>query len=308
MTKKTQDSRVEYLVNAKYPMPPGISIGSKPVGGVYSEASGRKESVERASYRVELLALSEDALEALFQKTKAESKRRTALAAAKRDDELFNSEEQLADLNYWAKTAYWSLDEAIALLLGKNPKIVNLESVRRAPRYPISPFVERYEELHALAKRAVATKELSQSVFPRRFIAWAVRLELECPAELKLAVEKYAQPDLTWEALYNQQKALYETQVEAVEKLNAKSELLAEKLVVAQGKSLGLATDKSAYWTGLAKRINNAADKYLAWSTTQTVVQKSGNFHEWLTEDLAFTNREAEIAKKVLSENFKNIS
>jgi hypothetical protein len=307
MTKKTQDSLVEYLVDAKYPRPPRIFIGGKPVGGVYSDASGASDNAERASYRVELLELTEAALEELFQQTQDAIKRLRDLAATKRDDKLFNNEEQLANLRLWAQKAYWSLDEAIALLLGKNPDFVNLESVRSAPRYPISPFVERYKELHTLVNRAVATKDLSLKVFPRRFIAWAVRLDLECPDELKLAVKKYALSDLSWKDLYFQHKDLYDSESETVAKLTAKCQLLTDKLAEVHGKTPSVATEKSAYWNGLAKRINDAADKYLAWSDTQTAVQKSGNLHEWLTTDLAFTNREAETAKKILSENFKNI-
>jgi len=99
---------------------------------------------------------------------------------------FFNQSASNADFTYWSKHAYWSIDEGIALVLGKDPRKVTWEQVK--PYLSASPFAKKFNELKELARRYVNCKELFDSVFPGIFLAWAKRMSIYIPPELEEAV------------------------------------------------------------------------------------------------------------------------
>lgn len=119
-------------------------------------------------------------------------------AAAKEAERFYNRPDAIADLGYWAKMEYWTLEESIALLLGKNPKVVTWKAVQNevAPNFTIAPpvpsaFLADYVRLWELAKRATAM--LSAKLKPRDVVTWArstdlVRIPPELEATFPIAV------------------------------------------------------------------------------------------------------------------------
>ena len=75
---------------------------------------------------------------------------------------FFNQTTSDADVNYWSKQAYWSIDEAIALILGKDPRKVTWNNVKS--HLPTSPLAMKFHELREIAKRYV--KQIS--IFGKR--------------------------------------------------------------------------------------------------------------------------------------------
>ena len=66
--------------------------------------------------------------------------------AAERDEtEFFNLPTAAADFSLWNRKKHWHPEEAAALSLGKNPKIVNPQTLGRLQR-PDSPFVREFQE------------------------------------------------------------------------------------------------------------------------------------------------------------------
>ena len=97
-----------------------------------SRSGGRNEQV-----RLELLKKIDEykktiqkkpivELEALYKEEKAKElkaiKQKSILDEQSR---FFNQSSSNADFSDWSKMAHWSLDEAVALSFGKNPKTVN---------------------------------------------------------------------------------------------------------------------------------------------------------------------------------------
>ena len=60
-----------------------------------------------------------------------------------------------ADIDHWSKAAHWTLDEAIALSLGKAPELVRWERLQSLTALG-SPFVIQYARRRDLALRAKA--------------------------------------------------------------------------------------------------------------------------------------------------------
>lgn len=141
---------------------------------------------------------------------------------------FFNQPNCDADFSYWSKQAYWSIDEAIALLLGKEPRKVTWDEVKKY--IPASPFANRFNEIRELARRYVNCKELYDPVFPGIFLAWSERMSIEVPTELKGAVNALGIQVADWKGYYeksseqyNQLNKLY---TETLELLKTKDQMI----------------------------------------------------------------------------------
>jgi len=80
--------------------------------------------------------------------------------------------------------AYWSAEEAVALILGKDPKRVNLINLDEYST-TVSPFIQKYKNLKELIDRTVEMEDLPERATPRQFVEWARKIDLEIPDELQ---------------------------------------------------------------------------------------------------------------------------
>lgn len=121
---------------------------------------------------------------------------------------FFNQPECDADFDYWSKQAYWSIDEAIALLFGKNPEKVTWDNIKCF--LPVSAFVKKFNELRVLAKRYVDFGQLYNSVLPGIFLAWATRMNLKIPTKLQNAIDRIGIQVADWKSHYEQGTERYD--------------------------------------------------------------------------------------------------
>src|SRR5262245_50113135 len=97
---------------------------------------------------------------------------------------FFNRPSAQADFEHWGKAAFWTMDEAIALSFGKEPKRVTWKNVEQYVN--TSLFASEYQRRRDLLLRAAAfNHRLEGRVKPEDFLAWAKRLNLSIPPELK---------------------------------------------------------------------------------------------------------------------------
>ncbi|MCJ2128679.1 hypothetical protein [Methylobacterium sp. E-045] len=108
---------------------------------------------------------------------------RIKAAASLDDEEFYNSPEAEADFSHWLKAGVWHADEAIALSRGKDPQVVNQESLR-SPRSSASPFRIEYKRRKWLVERAIEAGQLNVSMTPNSFIEWAKNSGFELPPEM----------------------------------------------------------------------------------------------------------------------------
>jgi len=206
MVKIPKIDYVAYLVNRKFPdfMPPfPIGLQFKQYDGIIHSDEDEWlppsiEIVEKAKiYREKLSGFPKPGLKKLYQ---------AELIKQYEDDDqkrFFNLPDAAADYEYWSKMAHWTLDEALALSFGKNPKVVTWKRLEKIMSYT-SPFVRKYERTRELALRAVTWKKLYDPVLPTIFINWVKENEILFPDELAVIIQA-KNSDLTdWKKNYDE--------------------------------------------------------------------------------------------------------
>ena len=135
-----------------------------------------------------------------------ETERVNAAYRAKWEEEerkrFFNAPGSAAALHHWARAAYWSLDEAVALSFGKEPNLVTWDKVR--PHLQVSPFAMNFSARRDLAIRAKGVGQLFDPVLPGLFLGWAKRMKMDFPAELESLVQEFGGYVGDWKLLYDQ--------------------------------------------------------------------------------------------------------
>lgn len=171
---------------------------------------GTKKAYENISLgmepeRVKLRALSVAELQAQLATQERQRVENSALNArqaearklekAKNDEasKFYNLASASADFEHWSKAEYWTLEEAVSLLLGKDPRVVSWETLK--PYHPASNpftflagqkpapttgFLKKYERLLDLASRWQTMKN-TQRLAPHEVLDWARHTEAAEP-------------------------------------------------------------------------------------------------------------------------------
>lgn len=103
-------------------------------------------------------------------------------AEAKEAARFYNRPDAMADFAYWCKVEFWTLDEAVALLLGRDPQVVTPEALTAELSRPTgffnlgaapgkAAFHIAHERLRTLMLRAEALA--SPRLKPSHVLAWA---------------------------------------------------------------------------------------------------------------------------------------
>ena len=163
-------------------------------------------------YREQLEKMSSEALEQLLS-----GQPKTALSYCTRftlrETALFFHQPQAkADFDYWARLPWWTLDEAIALSFGRDPDLVNSETIQ--PYRGRSQFAEEFERRRRLAVRFQAINQLSDPVFPGIFLSWAKQSQMDFPIALEVAVEARWSQIFDWRQFSCDQDAYYKKEIE----------------------------------------------------------------------------------------------
>ncbi|MGY3558690.1 ElaB/YqjD/DUF883 family membrane-anchored ribosome-binding protein [Bradyrhizobium sp. USDA 4463] len=201
----SRNNIIEFLVLRKFPPTTlvGLSNRSQPKGTTILDRMLRNEQITR--YQSELQSLASDELQSLYEAEGAK-----ALADLQREEEgrFFNQPHAAADFDHWSKAEHWSLDEAIALAMGKAPEVVSWEKIKAYGS--VSRFVTQYARLRDLTQRAKAWQKLFDPVLPPIFIKWAEDNEIAIPAQLSEKVSRFRGKLIDWEKEYTELKSAAE--------------------------------------------------------------------------------------------------
>ena len=193
---------IKLLVRRKFPPTVLASLSNQPQpkGSTTLDRMFRREEISR--YRSQLQNLPSDRLQSLYGKEMAAV---SADMQREEDAHFFNQPHSKADFNHWSKAEHWSLDEAIALVLGKAPEIVSWDKIKTY--VGTSPFVKQYSRLRDLAERAKVWEKLYDPVLPPIFLKWAEDNEIAVPAELAEKVAKLKGKLVDWKKQYEDANA-----------------------------------------------------------------------------------------------------
>lgn len=145
-----------------------------------------EKRLAKERYEARLMVLSPAELEEAYEKMLAEIAQRSP-----GDERLFFNE-PFADAEYhhWARQFSWSLEEFAALLLGKDPDIVNFHSLQHLSRS--STFVTNFVTLLHCLQQAKEQDELRECVRPEELLGWARAHQIEVPSELSQSLEAHS--------------------------------------------------------------------------------------------------------------------
>lgn len=96
---------------------------------------------------------------------------------------FYNRPESKANVEQWLNTSFWTIEEAVSLSLGKDPRRVNSELLEQVVGF--SSFVETYRHRLLQVTRAVQAGYLTEQIAPNSFIEWATQTAIDLPDELQ---------------------------------------------------------------------------------------------------------------------------
>ncbi len=221
MINNSKKSKVDYLVGLKFghiskAPPPLTSRGNSN----FNHEQHRELISKVKAYEGELFALADVKLNDLLEQETAKARERIRLSHEQKERQRFyNQPSADADFVYWSIMADWTLDEAIALSFGKNPKIVNWDMVQPVlnerqlgfdmETIIVPRFADEYSKRRDLALRALRWKKLYDPVLPSIFLGWAKELQLVVPVQLVAEVEKIGGTAINWFEKYQELKTEY---------------------------------------------------------------------------------------------------
>ena len=220
---------------------------------------------ETISYRKKLLAMPRHEMSTLFETELAKNNRELE-AKSEELDKFYNHPAAAADYEHWDKATTWTIDEAVALLLGKSPEAVTWEIVKRDTQF--SKFAKIYARNRDLALRATEAGELSNPVQPSKFLGWAKQFGIDCPAELAGLVNAGNDNSQDWKAEYDELATALEAKDQMIADLTEQLDQLEKQLKTSENKKIlsslykiliGIAFEQYDY--DPARRRNNATEQ-----------------------------------------------
>lgn len=201
----------EYLARRRYP---SAFVVRDLASDDYTNRRKQEHYVSQAeAYMEELRTKPPEELKALLDE---ERKKEAAEAAERlREEEasrFFNRPDAQADFTHWSKAAYWTLEEAIALSFGRDPRRVNWKSIES--HAGVSPFVRLYRDLRDLAHRAKVMGQLYDPVAPGFFLAWASRTGASIDPHLVECVIANGGIIDDWKTLFDAEKKAHQATIE----------------------------------------------------------------------------------------------
>jgi len=95
---------------------------------------------------------------------------------------FFEQLDAQADLEHWSRAEYWTPDEAAAVSFGKNPNVVNANTLKSY--LGKASFADEYYLRRDLVDRAIQSGRLPREIPPADFVAWLHQRSIPVPREL----------------------------------------------------------------------------------------------------------------------------
>jgi hypothetical protein len=198
---------LEYLVRTKFPLAWSITAASSPHASASTHERARVAEAQAAGCTEELKALPPNELARLAKEAALAGEEEVRLRRGLEENQRFFSQSRAdVDVTHWSRMSYWTLDEAVALSLGKDPRVVKWDRVKSLVHS--SPFATEFEARREIVIRAIVMRQLSRSTIPSVFLAWAARMRFPMPANLVDVVKALGHQISDWKSAYYAQKKI----------------------------------------------------------------------------------------------------
>lgn len=159
---------------------------------------------DQNEYYKQLCTMSESELHDLFN-YRIGWREADAFARREREDSFrfFSKPASLADFDFWSRQLLWTVDQAVALSLGRNPDIVNSATLSDPENLcDGSAFAEQYFSRVRIAQTFLAAGQLAETATPGEMLAWLERARLSYPDRLRTLVEGMGHCIADWQSEY----------------------------------------------------------------------------------------------------------
>ena len=203
MSISTPFDPYNYLARRKFPQAYQPHVA---VNGDFTRTRQREIYVSQAEAYIEELRAkpAEELRELLSEEKKKEADESVERLRKEEASRFFNRPEVKADFAHWSKAAYWTLEEAIALSFGKDPRLVNWKTIEAHAN--VSPFVAEYRNLRDLASRAKHMGQLYDPVVPGIYLAWVSRIGTKIDPRLVDSVVTNGGIVADWKTMFDAEK------------------------------------------------------------------------------------------------------
>lgn len=196
-----------------------------------------EQAAEAASFRLLLQSQPEEAVRRMFRQRLSELAPEAAASVLDREATLFFNRPSALSVNqFWGRMALWSISEAAALTLGRDPRVVNWDAFEKES-VSATPFANTLRNIEDLIERSVLAGLLDNPLEPSLYLGWCERMGLAPPPELISAVEglqgaRFDFPAAYWRLMDVHQQALDYNQAwaEAYAVLKSEHEVALERL------------------------------------------------------------------------------
>ena len=138
---------------------------------------------------------------------------------------------------YWAIQKFWHINEAILLILGKEPCEAAFTKLQQdmlsPPYYPKSvPLVllATFEKIYNTATRFIKTGDLHDPITPNSFLVWAKKMGYTIPPGLLDAINEFGIRMTDWEGKCKKTEQQLDKLLSQVNELSSQSDILQNKL------------------------------------------------------------------------------
>lgn len=175
-----RDKCIAYILEHQF-----VEESADPAAQINQSTNSPRLMAEGQVRRTEQLEKLDDAEILIIYRTikDHEAARRRTSCAAMEPFLFFNQPSADADFAYWLDIEVWTPDQAAALSMGKEPSVVNADSMRGPLRSSKVRFTYRNRSDAILS--AVQARILPENIQPRAFIAWATQKSWALPNELQ---------------------------------------------------------------------------------------------------------------------------
>src|ERR1019366_7936927 len=116
---------LEYLIRRKFPLASRMATASSPHGSATTNEHARVSEAQAAVYREELKALPPNELSCIAKEAALAEEEELRLRREREEKQrFFNRPRADMDVTHWSRMSCWSIDQAVALSLGKDPRVV----------------------------------------------------------------------------------------------------------------------------------------------------------------------------------------
>lgn len=151
-------------------------------------------------YRERIYTLSDEEIDQEFEIVRAKVH---SEQAREDEEEFFNHHDADADFDHWLAMACWKAQEAVALSMGKDPRVVNRETLDKELEERTtdnafvseSVFFREYLKRCEQVARAQEIDVLPKNITPSAFLEWALGQKMALDAKLVASLAGFTEPN-----------------------------------------------------------------------------------------------------------------